>query len=263
MYWAERIDEMNNLLFDRTEEQARRELANIYRTAYEDTKKEIEDLYDKLMAEAAEGKVKPNDLYRYNRYYDMQNNLTKRLLDLGYKENLFLKKELTIFYQGIQDIITKNGIDRVKYSVVSEQQIQKALNAIWCSDGKHWSNRIWNNKQLLQQRIEKGIIDNVIRGVPKDELVKTLMNDFNVGFNNADRIVRTELNFIQNEAAADRYMAAGVKQYEILAKIDSTTSDICREQNGKIYDFLKKEVGVNAPPFHPNCRTTIIPVLEV
>ena len=71
MYWAERIDEMNNLLFDRTEEQARRELANIYRTAYEDTKKEIEDLYDKLMAEAAEGKVKPNDLYRYNRYYDM------------------------------------------------------------------------------------------------------------------------------------------------------------------------------------------------
>ena len=130
MYWAERIDEMNNLLFDRTEEQARRELANIYRTAYEDTKKEIEDLYDKLMAEAAEGKVKPNDLYRYNRYYDMQNNLTKRLLDLGYKENLFLKKELTIFYQGIQDIITKNGIDRVKYSVVYSDFDTKNLKEI-------------------------------------------------------------------------------------------------------------------------------------
>jgi SPP1 gp7 family putative phage head morphogenesis protein len=57
-------------------------------------------------------------------------------------------------------------------------------------------------------------------------------------------------------------MAAGVKEYEILAVQDRRTSKVCKEQDGKIYKFNKMEVGVNYPPFHPNCRTTIIPVLE-
>jgi SPP1 gp7 family putative phage head morphogenesis protein len=53
-----------------------------------------------------------------------------------------------------------------------------------------------------------------------------------------------------------------VQQYQILAAVDCRTSDICEEMNGKVFDFGTEQVGVNYPPFHPNCRTTIIPVLK-
>ncbi|ACA44792.1 putative prophage head protein [Clostridium botulinum B1 str. Okra] len=29
--------------------------------------------------------------------------------------------------------------------------------------------------------------------------------------------------------------------------------------DGKVFKVSEKEIGVNAPPFHPNYRTTIIP----
>lgn len=53
--------------------------------------------------------------------------------------------------------------------------------------------------------------------------------------------------------------SAGVKQYEIVATLDSHTSAICQEMDGKQFTISKMEVGVTAPPFHPWCRTTTAP----
>ena len=160
--------------------------------------------------------------------------------------------------------LTKQPQMKSTNSFTMEQQnaAEKVLESIWCSDGKHWSDRIWSNKNKLQDRIEKGLMDCISRGVSKDELVKTLMDDFGKGFSDADRIARTELTYVQNQAAKDRYEAAGIKKYQYLAEIDSRTSNICKELNGKEFNFTVSSVGVNMPPMHTNCRSTIIPVVE-
>ena len=54
----------------------------------------------------------------------------------------------------------------------------------------------------------------------------------------------------------------GIEQYQILAILDDRTSDICQEMDGTIVPLNEKEVGINYPPFHPNCRTTTIPYFE-
>ena len=59
-----------------------------------------------------------------------------------------------------------------QFALIDTQRAQAVLNSVWCADGKHWSNRIWNNKEALQQRIEKSLVDCVSRGVPKDEAIK-------------------------------------------------------------------------------------------
>ena len=110
--------------------------------------------------------------------------------------------------------------------------------------------------------MEKGLIDCVSRGTSKDELVKTLMADFDIGFRSADRIARTELSYIQNQATLDKYNEAGVKKYEILAAHDARTCDICSEMNGKIFELSKAQAGVNMPPFHPNCRCAVLGVID-
>ena len=55
---------------------------------------------------------------------------------------------------------------------------------------------------------------------------------------------------------------AVVEKYEFLAAIDSRTSPQCREHNGATYLLKDAKVGTNYPPLHPNCRSTVIPVLE-
>lgn len=154
------------------------------------------------------------------------------------------------------------GFSSNGFIMQQDDVIKNVIDAVWCADGKHWSNRIWNNKESLQQRIEKGLIDCVSRGLPKDEVVKQLMEDFQVGFNQSDRIVRTELTHVQNQACYNRYKEAGVEKFEFLAEIDSRTSEICQEHDNKIYNMSQGAVGVNIPPLHPYCRSTIIPVIE-
>lgn len=46
-----------------------------------------------------------------------------------------------------------------------------------------------------------------------------------------------------------------MEQYEVVATLDSRTSDICREMDGKVFDMKEYQVGLTAPPFHCNCRS--------
>ena len=262
-YWYDRIDYQSNKAYNKRLHKIDKQLQFEYQRALNSIELELVALYDKLISEAANGEIRPNDLYKYNRYFEMHNKLNETLTLLGGKEIKIYRKELLDMYSNVQDIITNEAPHAISTVMISNELATKALDSVWCADGKHWSDRVWKNKEALQNSIERGIMDCIVRGVPKDEFVKDLMQRFNVSFAQADRLARTELSFIQNQAAADRYQRAGIDKYEILAARDARTSDICREQDGKIYEFSKMQVGVNYPPFHPNCRTTVIPVLKV
>ena len=48
-------------------------------------------------------------------------------------------------------------------------------------------------------------------------------------------------------------------KYQILATLDTHTSSICRHLDKKIIDRKDFKPGVTSPPFHPHCRSTMIP----
>lgn len=261
-YWAKRIDEQANILFDKTAAETQRELAKQYQKQAKRVLAEMGKLYSKILEEAENGAIRPNDLYKYNRNYLLQQSINKELRKLGAKEVEIYSKELLSMYDNVQKIISKEAPHVIATSNLFPTSGQDALDSIWCADGKHWSQRVWGNKAKLQQELMDALMDCMVRGVPKDEAVKTFQKEFNVSFSQADRLTRTELNYVQNKATTDRYKAAGVTKYEILAALDSRTSEICKEMNGKVFEFGNERVGENMPPFHPNCRTTIIPVLK-
>ncbi|MDU2293810.1 MAG: hypothetical protein E7K64_01310 [Clostridia bacterium] len=55
--------------------------------------------------------------------------------------------------------------------------------------------------------------------------------------------------------------STGVKQYEIVATLDSHTSAICQEMDGKRFPISKMEVGVTAPlpPLVPDYHCPLRP----
>ena len=254
-YWQGRE---RDKLYNKQLKVAEKQLAAEYVRCLEETKEKLVALYDEILASTADGSLLVSDLYKFNRYYDLINSLNANMNKLGLKEIEITEENLRNMYLTNAELIA-NELGFI--TNVNEKSVKNAIDAVWCQDGKHWSSRIWTNKASLQERVKNGMVDCIARGASKDELVRQLQKDMNVGFKQADRIARTELTYIQNQSTYDKYREAGVEKYRYLATDDSRTSEICSETDGKVFLLKDASVGVNYPPLHPNCRCTVLAVL--
>ena len=263
-YWADRLSRQNQQIGDKTVEELEARLRQYYLAASADITKEAEGLYNKLLSEAGNQPVRPNDLYRLDRMYHLQSKIHKRLRELGGQEIEATGNKL----REVAKLVDKNTVsglpDAAKnspWAVLPREQAEAIANRIWCADGENWSDRIWRNKAALQQRLEKGMVDGVIRGVKTDELTKTLMADMGVGYREASRIARTETTHVQAEAEAAALEREGYERYRFVNATDGRTCDECGRLNGKTFLMSERRPGVNFPPIHPNCRGRIVAVV--
>lgn len=249
-YWAKRIDDLLILGSQETTKQLQKE----YQRAYNQIERKILRVYDQI---TIDGVPSISELYKFNRYYELMAAINLQLEKLGNKEQKLILQKLTELYQTTAKLT--DGQIGASFSQINKEAVEQIVTQVWCADGKSWSDRIWAHKGELREELSKGLIDMVTQGKAPDKVSKYIQQRFGVGLSDANRIVRTEMNNVQTQAAKDRYQQAGFTRYEILATLDSRTSEICREQDGKIYQFIDYQPGITAPPFHPNCRTTILP----
>ena len=148
------------------------------------------------------------------------------------------------------------------FDKVSKEEIAQAISKPWARDGKDFSSRIWDNKNLLLHSLQTEITQSLILKEGTDSLSNRIVKRLNVSYNNARRLVETETAYIQERASFDVYDELEVEKYQILATLDNRTTDICRHLDGEIFDKKDAKIGVTAPPFHCYCRTTTIPYIE-
>lgn len=124
-----------------------------------------------------------------------------------------------------------------------------------------FSSRIWINKEKLINTLNSEIRDEIIRRADYRQMSKIIQNRLGVGANDAYWLVVTESAFVMNQANKQAFMDAGIR-YEVNAVMvmDRRTSPTCRSLNGETFEFANAKVGVNYPPFHPFCRTTVVPI---
>ena len=253
---------------DKTQEQIQAQLAKVYKRAAKKAMREFENLYNEVLARAADGKeISVSLLYGMDKYYQQQAALENILRQLGDKEISILSKKFEKQYNHVyQAIVIDDNGQAIKAMIgdraFSTVDAKSAINYIWCNDGKHFSKRVWENLADLGATLNEELINCVITGKKNSELKRLLMERFNVSYNRANTVVRTETARIQVQAAKDRYQSYGIREYEILVKTDKRTCDVCAAKKGKRYNLSEMQIGVNAPPFHPNCRDDIIAVIE-
>lgn len=256
-YWVNRITHQNEVLFDRAATATDKKLAELYRNTAESIALDIAKLYDKLGKPAEE--ILMNDLYKNNQYYFLLNQINQKLRALGEAEIQILDTELLKMYEMTAAAVN----NQAGFQVGFEDAARNVTDKIWCPDGKHWSSRVWTNKAIMQNQLEQGLADCVARGLSKDKVVTELATLCGNDRYKAERLVRTELTYIQNEACANTYEKAGITQYEYLSASDNRVSKICKQTNGKKFYFKEKQVGKNFPPLHANCRCTILPIVDI
>lgn len=148
------------------------------------------------------------------------------------------------------------------FITLDDKQISKIINKPWAVDGKNFSERVWSNRKKLVAEMNQTLTRNIILGQDPQKAIDEIARKMNVSKNAAGRLVMTEEAFFSSAAQKDCFAELDVKQYEIVATLDSRTSEICQDMDGKHFKMSDWSIGVNAPPFHVNCRTTTAPYFD-
>lgn len=142
---------------------------------------------------------------------------------------------------------------------LDQAQIEKVLSKPWAVDGYNFSTRIWNSKTKLIGEVHNELSKNLLTGADPQKAIDSLAKKMGASKSNAGRLVMTEQAYFNSAAQKDCFNDLDVEEYEIVATLDSHTSDICRSLDGKVFKMSDYKPGVTAPPFHVYCRSTTAP----
>lgn len=159
------------------------------------------------------------------------------------------------YYKATFDLQQQTGL-AYSFSRLPETEIKRMRGLKWT--GEAYSDRIWSNTGALASNVKDELLVSLMTGRSVRDTSQAIAERFEVGQNNARRLVRTESAFFHNQMELLSYEDAEIAKYKFVAVLDRRTSHICQEHDNKVYDTDKAVPGVNYPPLHPWCRSTTI-----
>lgn len=183
----------------------------------------------------------------YGKPDGIHDKVTEALSDVYIKGKIHQAKNLAHF-----GIIEKPilSVDAVKHKMASN----------W--SGRTFSENVWVHKEVAYKAISDVLNKGLTGGWSIDRMARALSERTGVAYHRADTLVRTETTFYNNLATLDTIKELGGDHYEIVAVLDSRTSEICQSENHEVYSVKEYEPGRTAPPFHVRCRSTIRPAVK-
>ena len=176
---------------------------------------------------------------------DNVDNLIKNTYTNGYYHTAFeIEKGFNVGYK-------MEGIDHDK--------LEKIISKPWAVDEKNFSERIWDNKNTLINELHQQLTRMCLTGGTPDKTITYMAKKFNTSKARAGNLIMTESAYFSSLSQKDCFNDLNVEKYEIVATLDTRTSEICREQDGKVYEMKDYQPGITAPPFHNYCRSTTVP----
>lgn len=146
-----------------------------------------------------------------------------------------------------------------QFKELSTKYTKNILNSRW--HGSNYSKRIWNDTDALAKRLEELFTVESMTGMSEFEMAKSIASEFDRSIGVARRLIRTEANYMANQAKLKAWQDSGIKYYMLVAVLDLRTSEICRGKDHKVYlvsEAIVNGADGNYPPFHPWCRTIAV-----
>lgn len=151
-------------------------------------------------------------------------------------------------------------------SKVDPRRLEKLISKPWAADGKNFSDRVWQSKTSMVNELHNELVRTCILGKSPDKAIKHMTKFVDKKFKNAKyqagRLVMTEQAFFASAAQKDCFNELDVEEFEVVATLDSHTSEICQDMDGQHFPMKDYEPGVTAPPFHVWCRSTTVPFFD-
>lgn len=164
------------------------------------------------------------------------------------------------YYQSAYDDYTETGI-AVQLGGLNTAVVEEAVKGKWLES--NYIDRNSANGQRVLQVLNEVIPQAFILGKNPREFAAEISEKLGTSYNNAVRLARTEFIHIATQSRYQQMKDTGLfDMYEYVATLDSRTSEICQAMDNKRFRFSEYKQGVTAPPLHPHCRSTIVPVFD-
>lgn len=227
-------------------------LNKINNASSETERKELVNIYNAQSA-----------MYRMSRLESIKNNISIKLIGLAGEEEKINKDHYTKILVNKDNKFSTLKLkiqDEGAFNNVTKHMIDEVLEKKWYA--KNYSDRIWENKDKLQEALDEILDKGLIQGKSMQKMAREFNEITHAGLYNATRLIRTESAYYHGQVTLREYDELGVTKYKFTAKLDHRTSKICRNHDDKVYLVSEAKVGVNYPPMHPHCRSTTVPVIE-
>ena len=120
---------------------------------------------------------------------------------------------------------------------------------------KTFDERLDNSVKRYENEFKAILLNMQLQGMSIQQAVNLFNEQTEHNVKGVEMIIRTQVTYYSNLSQAEAIKELGAKKFVFVATLDSRTSTICAEKDGKIFSVDDKE---NLPPLHPNCRSTII-----
>ena len=198
-----------------------------------------------------------NYKYRVSREEFAQAQLWLEAKKLGVFEN---RISTDLYSKIINQSFTQTfGDYGVNFAKLNTESMNQILNSKF--HGENFSTRIWDRTDRLADELQAKLAFAVAKGQSWEKTSREIRERFGVSQSSAERLIRTETNYFENSAEMEAYSELGVEEFEFLAALDGRTSEICRHHHRKRFKVKDAKAGVNTPPLHPNCRSTVVAVI--
>lgn len=145
---------------------------------------------------------------------------------------------------------------------LDKRMVEKVINRPWAVDGRNFSERIWDDRTKLVNTLHKSLSVMCITGAAPDQAISEIAKVMGVSRNRAGTLVMTESAAFANKARQECMKELDAKEFEVVETLDTITCSYCQEMDEKHFPMDQFEIGVTAPPFHPNCRGCTCPYFD-
>lgn len=168
-----------------------------------------------------------------------------------------VEKVLDDVYYSTAYSVDKGAEINKSFAMLSREFIDTAINLE--IDGKTFSNRIWDNCTKLANRVRNDVQKAMINGTSTEKLARQIKKDFGSSAYQAQRLINTEVARAVSEAQDEAYNNSGVVGKVMwTATLEGNTCDECAGYDGMYFPLGDHP----SLPAHPNCRCTLVPVVE-
>lgn len=242
-------------------------------------KEEIKKYYDKInkLARDNNGKVSLEKLKKYkdelrlqsakaymSRLEEVKLNIKNDIVNLAIQEEIEFTDKLKNVYSNSLSQSSYN-IDKTLgfsegFSAPNEDALNKSIKTRWL--GENYSDRIWKNKGNLIDSLDTILLQGIAQGKNPRKIADEMSIKYGANYKNCERLARTEFIHAQNEATFQSYKNHKIQEYEYVADLSERTCPKCGSLDGQHFPLKYKQIGINYPVMHPNCRCTTIPYFE-
>lgn len=131
----------------------------------------------------------------------------------------------------------------------------------WGADNTTWDVRLDSDIRVWMYNVQKDVKQALTKGASVDEVLEDLDKRFGTIERVTKRLIISESSAFTTIARKDIFKTLGAKSYRYYTKADERVCGECGPMHGKTFPMAAYEIGVTAPPIHPNCRCWTTPIM--